>query len=164
LDLGSGSGNIPVTLALEIKDSFVVALEISEKAIAVIRQNLKGNVHTVRADFTLLSFLPAAFDVVTANLPYVEADEYRELPAETLWEPKIALLAQALEETYAKVMRESLAVLKPGGYLVMEIGFGQSERLTRLVTSLPQMTLLEVRKDQRGVLRVLILQKALVSP
>ena len=159
LDLGSGSGNIPITLALEIRDSYVVALEVSENAILVIRRNQKGNVHIVRADFAALSFQPATFDVVTANLPYVEMHEYINLPSETLWEPKIALLVESLEETYEKVMKESLGVLKPDGYLVMEIGFGQSERLQKVVDSLPELRLLEMREDQRGVPRVLILQK-----
>ena len=159
LDLGSGSGNIAVTLALEIEESFVVALEISEKAISIIRRNHKGNVYIVRGDFTRLTFHSAVFDVITANLPYVDAYEYRNLPAETLWEPEIALLVKSLDETYGNVMRQSVFVLKPGGYLVMEIGFGQSEQLTKLL--LPELSLLEIRKDQRGIPRVLVLQKSL---
>ncbi|MCI0411466.1 peptide chain release factor N(5)-glutamine methyltransferase [bacterium] len=161
LDLGSGSGNIPVTLALEIKDSFAVGLELSEKAIPVLRQNQRGNVQIVRGDFTVLCFRPATFEVITVNLPYVETQEYGELPPETLWEPKIALHVESLEESYGKVMQQSLAVLKPGGYLVMEIGFGQSERLQKLVDSFPEFTVQEIRKDQRGIPRVLVLQKVI---
>ncbi len=159
LDLGSGSGNIPVTLALEIKDSFVVALEISQNAIVVMKQNQKGNVHIVRGDFNSLCFHRATIDVVTANLPYVETHEYNILPAETLWEPGIALIVESLEASYERVMKQSLALLKPGGYLVLEIGFGQSERLTKVVDSLPEFTMREIRKDQNGIPRVLVLRK-----
>ena len=157
LDLGSGSGNIPITLALEIKESLVVALEISEQAIGVIKRNLKGNVHIVHGDFTMLSFRPSTFDVVTANLTYVEQNDFQNLLPETLWEPKIALFAAALEESYRKVMQQSVRVLKSGGYLVMEFGFGQSDRLRRVL--LAELRLLEIRKDQRGFDRLLILQK-----
>jgi release factor glutamine methyltransferase len=159
LDLGSGSGNIPITLALEIEDSVVVALEISDKAIAVMKRNQKGNIHIVHGDFLLLSFKPATFDVITANLPYVEQDDNKNVLLETLWEPKIALFVEQLEEAYQRVMEQSAGILKPGGYLVMEFGFGQTERLKKIL--LAELTLLEVRKDQRGIPRVLVLQKNL---
>jgi release factor glutamine methyltransferase len=159
LDLGSGSGSVAVTLALEIKESFVVALEISEKAISVIRRNQKGNVYVVRGDFLSLPFESSTFDVVAANLPYVEQSDYENLPVETLWEPKIALFVEQLEESYQRVMKQSTAVLKPGGYLVMEFGFGQTERLKKMLPA--KLTLLDIRKDQRNIPRVLVLQKSL---
>jgi release factor glutamine methyltransferase len=157
LDLGSGSGIIPITLAREIPDSHTLALELSASAISVLKRNGSGMV--VRANFSSLCFLPDTFDVVTANLPYVEADDYANLPAETRWEPRLALLTQSLEETYHRAIREGLRVLKPDGYMVMEFGYGQADRLKRVCEREESLKLLEIRMDQRGIPRVLVLQK-----
>ena len=62
LDLGSGSGAIPITLSREIPGSRNFALEISEPAISVLKQNSKGSVAIVRGDFSLLCFLPQTLD------------------------------------------------------------------------------------------------------
>jgi len=154
LDLGSGSGIIPVTLEREIPNSDVVALEFSPLALPVLKKN--GAEKIVRADFSSLCFLPGSFDVVTANLPYVEAEDYDSLPRETKWEPRIALFTQSLEQTYRRAIQEGERVLKFGGHMVMEFGFGQEERLRGVIG---RMRLLEIRKDQRGIPRVLSLEK-----
>jgi len=157
LDLGSGSGVIPITLAREIPDSYAVALELSVSAISVLKRN--GSGMAVRANFSSLCFLPETFDVITANLPYVEAEDYEDLPAETKWEPRVALLTPSLEESYERVMQEGIRVLKTGGYMVMEFGFGQAERLKRVCEKEERIKLLKIKDDQRGIPRVLILEK-----
>jgi release factor glutamine methyltransferase len=159
LDLGSGSGNIPITLALELPGSFAVALEKSPEAIALMQKNLKGNVHPVRGDFYSISFHAASFDLITANLPYVEEHELKSLSPETAWEPRIALHVASLEESYVAVMKQAARVLKYGGHLLMEFGHGQSERLKAAASSVTQLRLIDVRSDQRGIPRILILQK-----
>ncbi len=160
LDLGSGSGNIAVTLAHEIPGSFVVALELSSGAIGVLQRNVKGAVKVVRGNFTSLCFKPASLDAITANLPYVEMQDFHNLPAETRWEPESALLVESLEESYTKVMRQGLQVLKPGGFLVMEFGFGQAGRLSAISSAIPGLDLVDIRKDQRGIPRILLLRKS----
>ena len=159
LDLGSGSGNIPVTIGLELSGSVVVALERSAPAVAVMQKNLKGNVSAVRGDFYSAPFCSSVFDVVTANLPYVEQHEFETLSQEVAWEPEAALLVQSLEESFATVMIKAVRILKEGGHLLMEIGFGQSERLKRVALSNTQLRLIDIRQDQQGIPRVLILQK-----
>ncbi len=162
LDLGSGSGNLPVTLSFEMPDAFIVALEKSTVALPVLLSNSKqARVFVVRADFSNLCFQPDSFDVITANLPYVEADEFEQLPAETKWEPREALLTSCLEETYERVMRESFAALKSGGYLIMEIGYGQGDRIAAVAASLKTFKKTGQRTDVRGILRVLIFQKVM---
>lgn len=159
LDLGSGSGNIPVTLVLEIPGSRVIALERSSDAIKVLKRNLRENVQVVRGDFLFPPFRAGLFDCITANIPYVEKPEFETLPTETLWEPKDALLVESLEGTYSDVMNASARLLKASGSLIMEFGFGQSERLRFVASRISQLNLVDIRNDQRGIPRFLLLQK-----
>ena len=161
LDLGSGSGCIAVTLAMEVKNSFVIALEFSHQAIPVLQKNARSRVHIVRGDFHSLGFRPFSFDVITANLPYVEREEYDLLPAETKWEPRKALLVESLENSYQKVMHQSVLLLKPGGHLVMEFGFGQLERLRTVAETVPGLEIAAVRNDHQKIPRVISLRSLL---
>ena len=159
LDLGSGSGVIAITLALSIPDSFAVALEMSEAAIHVIRRNQIENVSIIRGDFRKLCFRRSKFNLIAANLPYIEQHEYEALPTETLWEPKEALLVESLENLYSDVIKQSLPALAPGGYLVMEIGAGQHTRLSKVASQVPGLELLKILEDKRGIPRVLLMRK-----
>jgi len=157
LDIASGSGVIAVTLALEVPGSHVFALELSRDAIPLLQKNSHGRAFIVRANFESLPFLPHSFDVITANLPYVEAADFANLPAETKWEPRVALFTDSLEKTYRAVVRQSINVLKPGGYAVLEFGYGQSERLLKVFGS-ESLRLVEIRRDQQNIPRVIVLQ------
>jgi release factor glutamine methyltransferase len=159
LDLGSGSGNIAITLALELSGAIVIALEKSSSAIKVLQQNRKGAVLIVRGDFYFLNFSPDTFDLVTANLPYVEKNEYETLSPETAWEPREALLVHSLEDSYRAVMKQVSGILKEDGYLVMEFGFDQVDRLKKTLSSVAGLHLRDIRTDQQGIPRVLVLQK-----
>ena len=159
LDLGSGSGNIPVTLALELSGSVVFALERSAAAISILKKNVQGNVSVVQGNFYSAPFCSFAFDLVTANLPYVEQHEFQTVSPEIAWEPADALFVQSLEESYAAVMNQALRIMKQGGYLLMEFGFGQSERLKKTASLIEQLRFVDIRKDHQGISRVLILQK-----
>jgi release factor glutamine methyltransferase len=158
LDIASGSGVIAVTLSLEIPGSHVFALELSSAALPVLRKNAEECVSVVRGNFQTLPFISGSFDVVTANLPYVEPEEFANLPAETKWEPRMALLTESLEDTYCTVVRQSARILRPRGHLVLEIGYGQSERLRRIIAS-EELNIDEIRTDQQNIPRVMILKK-----
>ncbi len=163
LDLGSGSGCIAVTLALELPSSVVYALDISADALRVLRRNARERVHIARGDLFRIPFIPERFDVVVANPPYVEVSSFRELPAETKWEPYIALASNSLEETYRCLIRQSMRVLKPGGFLGFEIGYGQADRIRRIVAAEKDVCLVQVRNDQQSIPRTFILQKEKVK-
>jgi release factor glutamine methyltransferase len=157
LDLASGSGVIAVTLALEVTRSRVFALELSSDAISILRQNSENRVSIVRADFGALPFLSHSFDVIAANLPYVEAADFANLPEETKWEPRTALVTSSLEHTYLTAVRQSARALKPGGYLVLEIGYEQSERLQNVLAN-ESMVIIDLRRDHQNIPRVMILK------
>src|SRR4029453_5094757 len=91
-DLGAGSGCIAATIAIEIPDSYVVSLEISAAALPTLRKNLPASVFVVSGDSFPPPFQNGTFDIVASNPPYVESSTWMELPAETRWEPSMALL------------------------------------------------------------------------
>jgi release factor glutamine methyltransferase len=157
IDMGSGSGCIAATLALEIPKARVISMEISPDALSLLRKNLPASVFIVRGDSYAAPFKKDCFDVVAANPPYVES--WIELPAETRWEPSIALLTSNLEETYQKIVRQSKRMLKKAGHLVFEIGFGQSERIQALCEQESGMKLQQIRRDKNNVPRTFILRK-----
>lgn len=159
LDLGSGSGCIAVTLALELPSAAVYALDISTDALRILRRNAAGRVQMVRGDLFAIPFLPESFDAVVANPPYVEASSFDELPAETKWEPYIALASSSLEETYCGLIRQSMRVLKPGGFLVFEIGYGQADRIREIVAAEKDVRLIQVRNDRQSTPRTFLLRK-----
>ena len=159
LDLGAGSGNISVTLSLEIPASFVVSVELSEKALDVLRWNSQDKIEIVRADLFHTPFFPESFDLIVANPPYVEEHSFETLPAETRWEPRLALVAESVEDVYGTILQQAAQLLKPERYLIFEIGFDQSERIQEIVSKQNELQLLQIRKDQQSIPRTVVLRK-----
>lgn len=131
LDLGTGSGCIAVTLALERPDSRIVATDLSPGALAVAAANCRQHgvadrVRLVRAD--LLSALrPGAFDVVVSNPPYIDVGEWPSLMPEVRdHEPPEALFAGDGLDFYRRLFAAG-DFLREGQRLLLEIGKGQLE-------------------------------------
>lgn len=159
LDVGAGSGAIAVTLSYEIPGSRIAALEISSLALILLKQNAQGRVKLVRGDFHHLPFRDGIFDVVVSNPPYVEFSEYDQLPAETRWEPRDALIAADIKEVYETLLKSSLRVLKAGGFLVFEIGYGQRDQMKSLCQAYSVFNMREIRLDHQRIPRTFVLQK-----
>jgi len=131
LDIGSGSGNIAISLALDT-DATIVALEKSKKAVSVLkkniaRYNLKGKINLKEGD--LFPHTPALFDIIVSNPPYIPEPEWRQLdPTVRDYEPKEALAAG---EDGLSVIRRIIAkagsFLRSEGRLLMEIGYNQKD-------------------------------------
>ena len=139
-DLGTGSGCIAVTFALEYPNSTGVAVDISREALAVARRNAHlhaaSNLNFVQGDFTLPIFHDGAFDLIISNPPYISDDEYAALSPEVRdYEPKSALVPgpQGLEHAMALAEKAAKA-LRSGGLLLMEIGWQQAEAVRRIFT------------------------------
>lgn len=125
LDLCTGSGNLAVTLALEL-NARAAATDISMEALQVARRNVRR--HGARVDLVqcdLASAISARFDLIVANPPYIPLHEIPALQREVRdHEPHIALAGgETGVEYYRRIVPEAERLLKPGGWLIVEIGY-----------------------------------------
>jgi release factor glutamine methyltransferase len=138
LDVGTGTGAIALAIADELPSAQVTAMDVSDDALSLARENLEltgvnGRVRLVEHDLT--SGLGAHdYDLVVSNPPYVEPDELPTLQPEVRdWEPHVALVAAGATEELARAATEAL---RPGGWLVLETAAGAGDRVESLLTEL----------------------------
>jgi release factor glutamine methyltransferase len=142
-DIGTGSGAIPVALAVECRrrgyggDVRVLATDISSDALALATENAVAHgvadvIKFAVADVADMPGLEAA-DVLTANLPYITTDELPELPVAASYEPALALDGGADGLTFVRRLMDQLPLaLAPGGTALLEIGTDQADAVVAL--------------------------------
>ena len=138
LDVGTGTGAIALAIADELPTARVTAMDVSEEALSLARENLEltgvnGRVRLVEHDLTS-GLGEGEFDLVVSNPPYVDPEELPGLQPEVRdWEPHVALVASGATEQLAEAARDAL---RPGGWLVLETAAGAGERVERLFSEL----------------------------
>lgn len=137
LDLGTGTGAIAVTLLAERPDATGVAVDVSEAALAVARENAVLLGVADRLTLALGSwFLPVSgrFDIIASNPPYIPADEIAGLsPDVRNFDPVLALLGgEDGLDPYRLIAAGAAAHLRPGGHVLVEIGAGQAPAITEI--------------------------------
>ncbi len=137
--MGTGSGILPITLALKLPYSDLTAVDISREAIAVARRNAERHDVAHRIDFVESDLLAGVagtrFDVIVSNPPYIPATDHANLhPQVREYEPSTALFAgpDGLD-IYRRLIPQTLLALKPKGLLALEVGYGQQEALAELL-------------------------------
>ena len=132
LDIGTGSGAIAVTVAAQIPKARITATDISMTALAVAMRNaerhaVQGQVNFIQAD--LLDGLreEGSFHAILSNPPYISSTEFENLPEDVRrGDPKIALVSGPRgTEYYPSLIANSMELLCPGGWLMVEVGTGQ---------------------------------------
>jgi release factor glutamine methyltransferase len=163
LDVGTGSGVIAVTMAAEVEDAAVTALDISDEALEVARKNaadlgVADRVEFLQSDFFAALDDEAQFDLILSNPPYIREDEYPTLQKEVLEDPRIAMLGgpDGLDAIRALV-KSAPDFLAAGGRVMFEIGFGQVEGVVKLTEGDQRYTSFSYLKDLTGVDRIIIL-------
>jgi len=143
LDIGTGSGNIPIALAKALPNAHVFSLDVSDGALSVARGNARLNDVAPRIDFVQVDFfefienyreLDHHFDIIVSNPPYIATADMANLPADVKQEPKLALDGgEDGLKFYRVLLAGAKRFLKPNGYLACEIGEGQKESITDLL-------------------------------
>jgi release factor glutamine methyltransferase len=157
LDVGTGSGCIAVTLALEIQGAHVFAADVSFEALLVAQENarfLGAGVYFLCMD--VLEAVAAKFDFIVSNPPYVRRDEMTRLQREVReHEPHVALFSPEDElSIYRRLVLGGEESLQPGGYIVMEVGIGMDERVMTLFG--PRWQKFPPKTDLQGIPRTVI--------
>jgi release factor glutamine methyltransferase len=163
-DVGTGSGCIAVALARWLPAAAITAIDSSDAALAVARRNaarhdVSDRVHFVRAH--LLDAVTGPFDAIVSNPPYVPAPDMAGLQPEVRdYEPSEALVAgdDGLD-VIRRLVPNAAAALRLGGWLLFEFGFGQSERVRRIIDAEPRLALVEIRPDLAGIPRVAVARR-----
>ena len=174
IDVGTGSGCIALALAHELPHADVVACDISPKALRVAERNaarlgLSERVTLMESDL-LARFLTTEqigpWDFIVSNPPYVSRQELDGLQREVRdFEPPIAL--SELEgsdaiEIYRRLIPQAHKLLRPSGYLIMEIGSGMERQILQLFE--PEWENVQIRRDLQGLSRVIIARKIARKP
>jgi release factor glutamine methyltransferase len=166
LDLGTGSGCIAISLAHQKKDARVTATDVSPDALDVARRNAAKTKVADRIAFLqgdLFAPLPpgSQFDLIASNPPYVAQGEFPSLAPDVRdHEPRLALdggpdgLA-----FYRRIAKDAPALLKPGGSLLLEVGYTQDEAVRGLLAERPELEVGPTLKDTGGHPRVVTARK-----
>lgn len=165
LDLGTGSGALALSLAKEIPNSEVWAVDISPLAIEIAKKNGRKNGQDGRVNFIESDLFSAlgperfdSFDLILANPPYIKRGDLATLPKEVKdFEPLLALDGgEDGLDFYRRLIPYSSNYLKGGGYLILEIGFDQAKEVQSLITATDDFDWVDVSKDYAGLDRVVV--------
>jgi release factor glutamine methyltransferase len=156
VDVGTGSGVIAITLAAKFPEAKILAVDVSDDALALAQENaallnLRDRVQLLKS--CLLENVEGAFDLIVANLPYISTHDRRTLSREVLHDPEVALFAgKRGDELVRELIDQAPTRLRPGGLLALEIGLGQSETL---LSALAEKNYRDIcsKKDYNGVTR-----------
>jgi release factor glutamine methyltransferase len=162
-DIGTGSGCIAISIAHERRDCSIIATDVSEEALGVARENAARHRVSSQVKFVQTSYLDGVdelFDLITANPPYVRDGDKRGLSRVVLHEPDVALFggANGLRDIEG-VLDTAVAKLRPGGWFVMEFGFGQEEDVRELAGKRLELRVDRLRADLQGLARTAIIQR-----
>jgi release factor glutamine methyltransferase len=160
VDVGTGSGCIAITLALERPALQVLAVDVSAPALEIARRNALRHGVVNRVQFVRGEYVPVrarSCDLIVTNPPYVAAHDRAGLAPEVReHEPGVALFGgEDGWRDIRAILRAAAFALTDGGKLVMEMGFGQSERLAQEMVD-GALDLKTIREDLQGIPRVAV--------
>jgi release factor glutamine methyltransferase len=168
IDLGTGCGNIAISLAKELPEAIVYAVDISDEALKVAAFNaelyhLKDRIVFLKGDlFHPLKGmnLTGKVDAIVSNPPYVARDEMESLPPEIRKEPEVALDGgEKGLEFYQKIIPVAPPFLRRGGLLALEVGHGQMEKIKDMIACQEDMQPPWIIKDYQGIERIVLSKK-----
>jgi release factor glutamine methyltransferase len=164
LDIGTGSGNIPIALEKFIENAAITSMDVSAEAQQVALRNFERNkisrVTLIQAS-VFDDFLPGiSFDVIVSNPPYISENEFAELQPEIKdYEPRIATTDGGDGLTFVRrICAVAQEKLRPTGFVLIEIAYNQSDEALRIAREVG-LRFPAVHKDYDGHPRILSAQK-----
>jgi release factor glutamine methyltransferase len=157
-DIGTGSGAVAVSLAVNLSQAKIYATDISVPALKVADINIRKYQVTEQVKLlqgNLLEPLPEKVDLLIANLPYVTRSDVSRMPS-ARYEPILALDGgeNGLDKIF-QLCRQIKGKLRQGGCLLLEIGLGQDQAVTNLLQDLFSSSEVESLKDLAGIKRAI---------
>ena len=165
-EVGIGSGCISISILHEIKNSSAIGLDISENALKIAQINAERNSVAERLKLEISDIFEILknenFDLIVSNPPYISREDVNNLQAEVKdFEPLTALTdGRDGLSIIKKIILDAPKFLRGGGYLLMEIGFAQSEKVSRMFDKNVWQSV-EFVKDLQGIPRMV---KAQITP
>lgn len=161
LDLCTGSGAIAISIAKNVPNAEVYAIDISEKALNVASKNaqrLETKVKFIKSDL-FKNLKNMKFDIIVSNPPYIKKEDIQYLSEDVKKEPQIALDGgyDGLD-FYRKISKQAIDYFKFGSFLCFEIGYDQKEDVTEIIEKLEHYKGTYCKKDLCGNDRIIITQ------
>ena len=167
-DIGTGSGVLAACAAKHISNCLVRAVDVSKPALDIAAANVKAHgvdakVQLIEGDLFSAFADPVGFDFVVSNPPYVSQAEYDALdPGVREFEPRTALVAgEQGTDVYERLIPQAAEHLKPGGWLLLEIGPSLVESVPQLINQDGRFEVCVVSNDLAGLPRVAKAQRCL---
>jgi len=160
LDIGTGSGCIPIALVKNLPNSIIETMDVSEKALEVAKRNAlaqKVNIKFIHHDILQLNDLDHDYDIIVSNPPYVRESEKNQMHNNVLkYEPDVALYVSDHDPLifYKHIAKLAIKRLKKQGYLYFEINQYLGEQLYQILNNLG-FEKIEIKKDLYGADRMI---------
>ncbi len=163
LDIGTGTGNIAISLTIANEKCKIKALDCSNAVLEVARENGRIYKVTDRIEFIKSNIYSSlshnyhnSFDMIVSNPPYIPGWEIETLAEHVKEEPRIALDGgKDGLDYYKEIISGAKAFLKPGGYIIMELGYNQSHAVKKILHDAGNFSNIEIFKDFSNIDRVI---------
>ncbi|MDU1708241.1 MAG: peptide chain release factor N(5)-glutamine methyltransferase [Anaerococcus vaginalis] len=136
LDIGTGSGAISLALSKNLKDSKIIGVDISKKAIDLANENkIKLNINNVEfKESDIFSNIDEKFDIIVSNPPYINKEDFEKLDKKLYYEPQNALYGgEDGLYFYKKIIKNAKNFLNKNGKIYLEIGYDQKDSISDLL-------------------------------
>ncbi len=165
LEIGTGSGNIAISLTKNVTNCRIIASDISDAALETASQNAEMNVVDRQIEFiksdlfdNISSAYLGYFDIIISNPPYVKRDEIKHLEPEIAHED-VRALDGGIDglDFYRAILDDGRRYLRSGGVVVFEIGCDQAEAIAEIIKKYPELGNIKIFKDYNGLDRIVVI-------
>lgn len=163
LDIGTGCGNIAISLAKFLKGVDIFACDISDTALQSAKENARLNgaeINLIKCDLFSAFKRKGCFSLIISNPPYISKEIIPQLPRELAYEPRRSLDGGRDGLFYYRtIINQAPDYLQDGGCLALELGDGQINAVKDILAQEARFSLLKVARDYNNVERVIVARK-----